>query len=155
MVVNQLLCASMRARARSCTSTYIYTVLAAGQTDSEWEFHTPWRIPLAGLSAVCRQLTHQSSISRCLAPSAPLTTHTGTHVHTHTYTNWPRCLCALFCYVVINLWELKGRGSGVIRELTSGGKCSGFQWIFGFVPVVAACARTRPCLSSYTCKSYN
>lgn len=24
--------------------------------------------------------------------------------------------------MVINLWELKGRGSGVIRELTSGGK---------------------------------
>lgn len=119
-------CACISGIVCACTCTYIYTQFcAAGQTDSEWEFHTPWRIPLAGLSAVCRQLTHQPSISRCLAPSASLTTHR--HAHTHTHTNWPWCLCALLCYMVINLWKLKGRRSRVIRELTSGGKCSGLQ----------------------------
>lgn len=97
-----------------CACTYTRLCLAAGQTDSEWEFLTPWRILQAGLSAVCRQLTHQPSISCCLGPS----TH---NTHTHTLTVVSVCIVMLYGHKSL---EVERAGGGA---LVSGPQSSSVQ----------------------------
>lgn len=99
-----------------CTHARTHTrlCLAAGQTDSEWEFHTPWRIPRAGLSAVCRQLTHQPSISCC---RAPLHSSHRTHTHTHGLTMVSVCIVMLYGHKSL---EVEWAGGWSTGEWTKG-----------------------------------